>query len=143
MSIQERVDLIISKFTGCGEDWEKRYKLLIELGKELPELNPDYKIEANLIRGCQSQVWLQANFDGNKITFFTESDAAITRGIAALLVNVYSESTPDEILKIKATFLEDIGIREHLSMNRANGLAAMVKQITIYALAFKAKANMS
>ena len=142
MSIKDRIKDVSDRFEGCGEDWERRYKLLIEMGKELPVLNKEYKSEANLIRGCQSQVWLQANFDGNQIVFLTESDAAITRGIAALLVNVYSESTPDEILATKPDFLEKIGIREHLSMNRANGLAAMLKQITIYAMAFKAKGNM-
>ncbi len=141
MSIQQRIAEVIELFNQHN-DWEERYKELIKLGKQLPPFPEEFRTEQNLIRGCQSQVWLQANFDGERIEFLTDSDAAITKGIAALLVKVYSGATPDEILHTKPDFLEQIGIRDHLSMNRANGLAAMIKQISIYGMAFKAKQNM-
>lgn len=142
MTIQQRIDEVVDLFN-AQDDWEERYKILIKLGKELPSFPEEFRTEQNLIRGCQSQVWLQANFDGEKVQFITESDAAITRGIAALLVKVYSDSTPDEIINTAPDFLEKIGIRDHLSMNRANGLAAMIKQISIYGMAFKAKQSMN
>ena len=141
MTMQNRIQKILDEFSKIP-DWEARYKRLIDLGKELPSMDEQNKTDANKVRGCQSQVWLWANMEGEKIVFQADSDASITKGIVALLVNVYSGSTPDEILVTKPDFLTELGIREHLSMSRANGLNAILKQITIYAMAFKAKASM-
>ncbi len=141
MAIQNRIQKILEDFSKIP-DWEARYKRLIDLGKELPAMDEQNKTDTNKVRGCQSQVWLWANMEGEHIFFQADSDASITKGIVALLVNVYSGSTPDEILVTKPDFLAELGIREHLSMSRANGLNAMLKQITIYAMAFKAKASM-
>lgn len=139
--INKRIEQIKKDFQNFSI-WEDRYRHLIDLGKKMPIMKEDYKTSANLIKGCQSQVWLHAELEGNKIIFSADSDASIVKGIVALLVYVYSESTPDEILATKPTFLEDIGLREHLSMSRANGLTSMVKQISFYAMAFKAKLEM-
>lgn len=139
--INERVDKLKSDFKSFGE-WEARYKHLIEIGRKMPPMDESLKTEDNKIKGCQSQVWLHAELVGDKIHFVADSDASIVKGIVALLVYVYSDSTPDEILSMKPSFLEDIGLREHLSMSRANGLTAMVKQISFYAMAFKAKLQM-
>ena len=141
MTMQNRIQKILDEFSKIP-DWEARYKRLIDLGKELPAMDEQNKTDANKVRGCQSQVWLWANMEADRIIFQADSDASITKGIVALLVNVYSRSTPDEILITKPDFLTQLGIREHLSMSRANGLNAMLKQITIYAMAFKAKASM-
>ena len=137
MSI-DRIKLIVEEFKKYS-DWEDRYKHLISLGKSLAPMQEEHKTESNKIKGCQSQVWLHAELVGDKVIFTADSDASIVKGIIALLVQVYSGSTPDEILAIKPTFLEEIGLREHLSMSRANGLTAMVKQISFYAMAFKIK----
>ena len=139
--INERILKLKNDFNNFGE-WEARYKHLIDLGKKMPAMNEEFKTEENKIKGCQSQVWLHAELVGNKIIFSADSDASIVKGIVALLVFVYSDSTPDEVLMTKPTFLEDIGLREHLSMSRANGLTAMVKQISFYAMAFRAKFQM-
>lgn len=136
--INERVSKIIEDFKRFN-DWEDRYKHLIELGKKMPVMDEANRIPENLIKGCQSQVWLFASLKDDKIFFQADSDASIVKGIIALLVEVYSGSTPDEILSTKPTFLEDIGLREHLSMSRANGLNSMMKQISFFAMAFKAK----
>lgn len=141
--IEDRITSIVAEFKGFN-DWEERYKHLINLGKELPEMNSQFKIESNLVKGCQSQVWLHAEVDANnKILFYGDSDASIVKGIVALLVRVYSGSTPDEILSTKPTFLESIGLKEHLSMSRANGLNSMMKQISFFAIAYKAKLSQS
>lgn len=134
----ERIKLIVEDFKKYS-DWEDRYKHLIGLGKNLAPMAEEHKTENNKIKGCQSQVWLHAELAGDKVIFTADSDASIVKGIIALLVQVYSGCTPDEILSIKPTFLEEIGLREHLSMSRANGLTAMVKQISFYAMAFKIK----
>lgn len=139
--INDRIEKLKQDF-GKFSEWEGRYKHLIELGKAMPEMNEEYRTEANKVKGCQSQVWLGAKLVGDKIHFEADSDASIVKGIVALLVYVYSDSTPEEILTTKPTFLEDIGLREHLSMSRANGLTSMVKQISFYAMAFKAKMQM-
>jgi cysteine desulfuration protein SufE len=133
-----RIKSIVDEFKKYS-DWEDRYKHLITLGKNLPIMDESHKTESNKIKGCQSQVWLHAELSGDKIIFSADSDASIVKGIIALLVQVYSGCTPDEILLIKPTFLEEIGLKEHLSMSRANGLTAMVKQISFYAMAFKIK----
>ncbi len=141
-TIEMRMDKIVERFSSFTE-WEDRYGSLIELGKSLPEMDEAHKTEENKVKGCQSQVWLFAELKGDRIHFYADSDATIVKGLVGLLVEVYSTSTPDEILSTKPVFLEKIGLREHLSMSRANGLAAMIKQITIYAMAFKVKLQQS
>lgn len=140
--INERVEKLKQDFQSFTQ-WEDRYKHLIELGKKMAPMDEQFKTAENLVKGCQSQVWLHAELNNGKVLFSADSDASITKGIVALLVYVYSDSTPDEILSTKPTFLEDIGLREHLSMSRANGLTSMVKQISFYAMAFKAKMQMN
>ena len=139
--INKRIEQIKKDFQNFSK-WEDRYRHLIDLGKNMPVMKEEHKTATNLVKGCQSQVWLYAELEDGKIIFSADSDASIVKGIIALLVYVYSESTPDEILATKPTFLEDIGLREHLSMSRANGLTSMVKQISFYAMAFKAKLEM-
>lgn len=119
-------------------DWEDRYKELIQLGKELAPYPEDKRDEKYKVKGCQSQVWLYPEFKAGRVYFYADSDALLVRGIVAILVNVYTDSTPDEILSTKPDFLKEVGITEHLSMNRSNGLAAMAKQIQMYAVVFKA-----
>lgn len=140
--INERIEKIKKEFQSF-EQWEDRYKHLIEIGKKMAPMKDEFKIQDNIIKGCQSQVWLHSELDGDRVKFSADSDASIVKGVIALLVYVYSDSTPDEILMTKPTFLEDIGLREHLSMSRANGLTAMVKQISFYAMAYKAKLQMN
>ena len=139
MTINETQDEIIAEFSDF-DDWMDRYQLLIDLGNEQPPLDEAYKTDQNLIEGCQSRVWLQADLmaDG-AIRFQAESDALIVKGIIALLIKVLSGHTPDEILSADLYFIDRIGLREHLSPTRSNGLLAMVKQMRMYALAFKAK----
>ncbi|AUN98260.1 Fe-S metabolism protein SufE [Bacteriovorax stolpii] len=139
--INERIAGLIADFKRFS-DWEERYKHLIEIGKKMSPMDESNRIPANLVKGCQSQVWLHADLVDGKIFFQADSDASIVKGIVALLVSVYSGSTPDEILMTKPTFLEDIGLREHLSMSRANGLNSMMKQISFFAMAYKAKMQM-
>jgi len=124
-------------------DWEDRYRYIINLGKELALMPEDFKTDANKVKGCQSQVWLHASLNGDKIEFLSDSDASIVKGIVAILLRVYSNSTPDEILSLKPNFIDEIGLRQHLSMSRANGLNSLLKQISLYALAFKTKLNMT
>jgi cysteine desulfuration protein SufE len=147
MTINEIQVEIIEEFSGF-DDWMDKYQLLIDLGNEQEPLDEKYKVESNLIDGCQSRVWLQAdlvemkNEAGemrNVIHFQAESDALIVKGIVALLIRVLSDHTPQEILDANLYFIEQIGLREHLSPTRSNGLLAMVKQMRMYALAFKAK----
>ena len=118
------------------EDWTERYKYIIKLGSKLPQLDSSKKIEHNIVKGCQSQVWLHAEFSEGKIIFEADSDAAITKGLVALMVHLYSHQSPNAILATEPTFITEIGMNEHLSPTRANGLASMVKQMKIYALAF-------
>lgn len=137
-TINELQDEVIEEFSDF-DDWMDKYQLLIDLGNEQEPLNPEYKTDRNLIDGCQSRVWLQADMEDGKIIFRAESDALIVKGIIALLIKVVSGHTPDEILKSELYFIEKIGLKEHLSPTRSNGLLAMVKQMRMYALAFKAK----
>lgn len=139
--IKEIQDEIIDEFTGF-DDWLDRYQLLIDLGSEQEPLPEEYKTDNNLIEGCQSRVWLQADVVDGKVVFRAESDALIVKGIVALLIKVYSGHTPDEILSTKPYFVEAIGLKEHLSPTRSNGLVAMIKQMRLYALAFKTKMNL-
>jgi cysteine desulfuration protein SufE len=140
MTIQEKQDRIVREFELLG-DWQERYKHIIKQGQKLEPLDEIHKVDENLVRGCQSQVWLHTELDGDKIIFKADSDAAITKGLVALMVNFYSEETPDTILSTNPLFIEKIGMQEHLSPTRSNGLASMVKQMKIYAMAYKAKLN--
>lgn len=134
--MEEKINQLKSDFLQFSQ-WEDRYKKLIELGRTLEPMEPEDQNEKNRIKGCQSQVWLKPSFLDGKVYFKADSDAMLVKGIIALLVKVYSGSTPDEILKTKPEFLQEIGITEHLSLNRSNGLASMAKQIQLYALAYK------
>ena len=138
MTINEIQDEIIEEFSGF-DDWMDKYQLLIDLGNEQEPLDEKYKVESNLIDGCQSRVWLQADYHDGIIDFTAESDALIVKGIVALLIRVLSGHTPQEILDAELYFIDQIGLKEHLSPTRSNGLLAMVKQMRMYALAFKAK----
>ncbi len=138
MTINEIQDEVVEEFGGL-DDWMDKYQLLIDLGSELKPLDARYKTESNLIDGCQSRVWLQADCKDGRLVFAAESDALIVKGIIALLIRVLSGHTPDEILGADLYFIDRIGLRDHLSPTRSNGLLAMVKQIRMYALAFKAK----
>ena len=140
MTINEIQDEIIDEFSGL-DDWMDKYQLLIDLGNEQEPLDEKYKIESNLIDGCQSRVWLQADYVDGKINFTAESDALIVKGIVALLIRVLSGHTPQEILDADLYFIEQIGLKEHLSPTRSNGLLAMVKQMRVYALAFSSAKN--
>ena len=137
-TIQEIQDEIIDEFLGF-DDWLDRYQLLIDLGSDQEPLPEEYKNDNNLIEGCQSRVWLQADMVDGKVLFRAESDALIVKGIVSLLIKVYSGHTPDEILSTEPYFVEAIGLKEHLSPTRSNGLVAMIKQMKLYALAFKSK----
>ena len=137
-TVKEIQDEIILEFNDF-DDWLDRYQLLIDLGGEQEPLPAEYKTDNNLIEGCQSRVWLQADFVDGKVFFRAESDALIVKGIVSLLIKVYSGRTPDEILDNEPYFVEAIGLKEHLSPTRSNGLLAMIKQMKLYALAFKAK----
>ena len=137
-TIQETQDEIIAEFSDF-DDWLDRYQLLIDLGSEQEPLPAEYKTDNNLIEGCQSRVWLQADYVDGKVHFRAESDAMSVKGIVSLLIKVYSGRTPDEILDNEPYFVEAIGLKEHLSPTRSNGLVAMIKQMKLYALAFKAK----
>ena len=138
MTINEIQDEVIAEFSDF-DDWMDRYQLLIDLGSDQPPLEEKYKTEQNLIDGCQSRVWLQADLVDGKLQFRAESDALIVKGIVALLVRVLTDHTPQEILDADLYFIEAIGLREHLSPTRSNGLGAMLKQMKMYALAYKAK----
>ncbi|WP_085537644.1 SufE family protein [Massilibacteroides vaginae] len=138
MTINELQDNIIEEFS-VFDDWMDKYALLIDLGNSLPELDEKFKTENNLIEGCQSRVWLHADYANGIITFQGESDAVIVKGIVSLLIGIYSGHTPKEILDSELYFIEKIGLKEHLSPTRSNGLVAMVKQMRMYALAFQAK----
>ena len=139
-TIDEIQDEIIDEFS-VFDDWMDKYALLIDLGNSLPPIEEKYKTNENLIEGCQSRVWLQADYRDGRIWFEAESDAIIVKGIVSLLVRVLSGRTPDEILNADLYFIDRIGLTEHLSPTRSNGLVAMVKQMRMYALAFKVKNN--
>ncbi|MDC0255119.1 SufE family protein [Bacteriovoracales bacterium] len=138
MSVNDRVKVLIEEFNQIS-DWEDRYKNIIQRGKQLAPMNEDKKVDKNLVKGCQSKVWFHAEMKEGKIYFQGDSDAAIVKGIVALLLTIYSESSPDDILNTKPDFLDEIGLKEHLSMSRANGLSSMLKQISLYAIVFKSQ----
>ncbi len=142
MTINEIQEDIIDEFSAF-DDWMDKYQLIIDMGNALPPLDEVYKTDQNLIEGCQSRVWLHAEYAGGVITYQAESDAIIVKGIVSLLVRVLSGRTPDEILASDLHFIDEIGLTEHLSPTRSNGLVAMVKQMRLYALAFKSQAEKS
>jgi cysteine desulfuration protein SufE len=138
MTINEKQDEIIEEFS-VSDDWMDKYALLIDMGSSLPPLDDKYRTENNLIEGCQSRVWLYAEYTDGKIVYQGQSDAAIVNGIASLLIGVLSNHTPQEILNADLYFIDSIGLKEHLSPTRSNGLVAMLKQMKMYALAFASK----
>jgi cysteine desulfuration protein SufE len=140
MRIEEIENEIIEEFSNF-DDWMDKYNYLIDLGKTLPLIEEKYKTKSNIIEGCQSQVWLNADLVDDKIVFKADSDAIITKGIVGLLIRTLTNQTPDDIISAKLEFVDKIGLKEHLSPTRANGLTAMIKQMKLYALAYKTKMN--
>jgi len=138
MSIKEIQEEIIEEFA-MFDDWMQKYDYLIELSKDIPLISEEYRLNENLIKGCQSKVWLHAREIDGKVIYTADSDAIITKGIAALLVRVLSEQKAEDILENEMYFIDAIGLKEHLSMTRSNGLVSMIKQMKFYALAFQAK----
>lgn len=134
--MQERIVQVKNRFLQF-QDWEDRYKELIKIGRDLHSYPEDKRDEKYKVKGCQSQVWLYPEFKDGRVYFSADSDAVLVKGIVGLLVSVYSDATPEEILSTKPDFLKEVGITEHLSMNRSNGLAAMMKQMQMYAVVFK------
>lgn len=139
MTLAQTQQELIDEFA-MFSDWQDRYEHLIELGKDLPLIAPEHKTDDNLVRGCQSRVWLHAEPQNGLVHFTADSDAMITKGIVALLVRVFNDRTPQEILGASTEFIDKIGLRAHLSPNRANGLSAMIDQMKRYALAYSSKA---
>ena len=138
MTINQKQDEIIEEFNQF-DDWMDKYALLIDLGNTLEPIDEKYKVPQNIIEGCQSRVWLYATFEDGKINYVAESDAILVKGIVSLLLQVFTGHTPDEILSADLYFVDKIGLKEHLSPTRSNGLVAMIKQIKLYAIAFKSK----
>lgn len=138
MNIKEIQEEIIDEFS-MFDDWEERYQYVIDLGNSLPLINEQYKTEENIIKGCQSKVWLYGEQQDGKVVFTADSDAILTKGIIAILIRAFSGQKPQDILDADTAFIDEIGLKEHLSPTRANGLVSMIKQIKMYALAFSAK----
>ncbi len=139
-TIEERQQEVIEEFS-LFEDWMQRYEHMIDLGKTIPLIAPDYKTEDNIIKGCQSKVWVHAELEADKLVFTADSDALITKGIIAILIRVFSGQSPKAILAADTEFINKIGLKEHLSPTRANGLVSMIKQIKMYAVAFQTQLN--
>lgn len=140
MSIQEIQEEVIEEF-GIFEDWMQRYEHMIDLGKSLPLIADEFKTEDNIIKGCQSKVWVHAELKNDQLEFTADSDAIITKGIIAILIRVFSNQHPKDILDVETDFIDQIGLKEHLSPTRANGLVSMIKQIKMYAIAFQTQLN--
>ncbi|WP_431211140.1 SufE family protein [Puia sp. P3] len=138
MTIQEQQEDIVSDFEYLG-NWDDKYEYIIQLGKELPLIEDKYKTDDNLIRGCQSRVWLHVDYIDGKLEFTADSDAVITKGLISLVIKVLSGHTPKEIAEAEITFIDAIGLSSHLSPTRSNGLLSMVKQIKLYAVGYMAK----
>lgn len=136
-SIEEKQKTLVERFGAIG-DWEDRYREIIALGRALPALPDEYRTDKNKVKGCQSQVWMHAALEDGKVIFRAESDAAIVRGLVAILVDLYSEQPAHEILRAEPRFIDELGLGSHLSQNRSNGLSAMLKQMKLYATAFQA-----
>ncbi|MBU1011654.1 MAG: SufE family protein [Bacteroidetes bacterium] len=139
-SIRIIEDQIIEEFTHF-EDWMDKYNYIIEMGKDVPKIDPDLKTDNNLISGCQSKVWLHAEYKDGRVLFSADSEAVITRGLASLLIRVMNKQTPEDILNSDFFFVKKLGLKEHLSPNRSNGLVSMIKQMKLYALAFQTKVS--
>ncbi len=137
-NIKEIQEEIVEEFE-MFDDWMQRYEYMIELGKSLPLIDEQYKTDENIIKGCQSKVWVHANMKDGKVVFTADSDAIITKGIIAILIRVFSNQEPQAILDANTDFIDEIGLKEHLSPTRANGLVSMIKQLKMYALAYQAK----
>ena len=135
MTISEKGQSLVEDFAFM-EDWTEKYQYLIDLSKNLAPMEPKFKVEENIIKGCQSKVWLKASFENELINFQADSDAIISKGIVAILLSVLNDRKPNEILNADLSFIDKIGLKEHLSPNRANGLSSMLKQIKFYALAY-------
>lgn len=140
MTIKQVQDEIIDEFL-MFDDWAERYEYIIDLGKNLPIIDEQYKTDANLIRGCQSKVWLHAEQKDGKIEFTADSDAILTKGVIAIMIRVFSGQKSQDILEASTDFVDEIGLKEHLSPTRANGLVSMIKQIKMYALAYDTQKN--
>ena len=138
MTIKEIQEEIVDEFS-MFEDWMERYEYIIELGKSLPLIDPQFKTDDNIIKGCQSKVWIHGELKGDKVIYTADSDAILTKGIIALLLRVFSNFTPQQILDANTGFIDEIGLKEHLSATRANGLVSMIKQLKLYAIAFQSK----
>ena len=142
-SIKEEQDEIIADFEFLGNNWDDKYEYIIQLGKELPLIDAQYKKDENLIKGCQSRVWLHVEVKDGKLLFTADSDAVITKGLISLLIKVLSGHTPKEIIDANITFIDTIGLASHLSPTRSNGLLSMLKQIKMYAVALQTKSLQS
>ena len=140
MKIKEIQADIVDEFD-MFDDWMQRYEYMIELGKSLPLINAQYKTDDNIIRGCQSKVWVHAELDTDKLVFTADSDAIITKGIIAILIRVFSNQSPKDILAADTGFIDEIGLKEHMSPTRANGLVSMIKQLKLYAVAYQTQLN--
>ena len=140
MTINEIQSELVDEFS-MFDDWMERYEYMIELGKSLPIIDSQYKKEENLIKGCQSKVWLHAELNNNKIVYTADSDAIITKGIVSILIRTFTNQSPSEILAANTNFIDEIGLKEHLSPTRANGLVSMIKQIKLYAVSFQTKVS--
>ena len=140
MTIEDVQNEIIDEFS-MFEDWEERYQYMIDLGKTLPLIEDQYKTEDNIIKGCQSKVWVHANMRDEKVNFTADSDAIITKGIIAILIRAFSDQHPKDIIEANTDFIDKIGLKEHLSPTRANGLVSMIKQIKLYAIAYQTQLN--
>ena len=137
-NIKEIQEEIVDEFA-MFDDWMQRYEYMIELGKSLPLIDEQYKTDENIIKGCQSKVWVHADMKDGKVVFTADSDAIITKGIIAILIRVFSNQEPQAILDANTDFIDEIGLKEHLSPTRANGLVSMIKQLKMYALAYQTK----
>lgn len=140
MTIKAIQEELIDEFS-MFEDWEERYQYMIDLGKTLPLIDDQYKINENIIKGCQSKVWVHAEMNDDKVVFTADSDAIITKGIIAILIRVFSNQYPQDIIDADTDFIDEIGLKEHLSPTRANGLVSMIKQLKMYAIAYQTQLN--
>ena len=140
MTIKAIQEELIDEFS-MFENWEERYQYMIDLGKSLPLIDNQYKTQENIIKGCQSRVWVHAEMDQGKVVFTADSDAIITKGIIAILIRVFSNQRPQDIIEANTNFIDEIGLKEHLSPTRANGLVSMIKQLKMYAIAYQTQLN--
>ena len=140
MTIKAIQEELIDEFS-MFEDWEERYQYMIDLGKSLPLIDEQFKLPENIIKGCQSRVWVHAEMENGKVAFTADSDAIITKGIIAILIRVFSNQSPADIIEANTDFIDEIGLKEHLSPTRANGLVSMIKQLKMYAIAYQTQLN--